>query len=439
MAASAAFVVAAPWSAPLQARSLVESIRLALETNPEIGQAVANREAVEFELIQAQGLFAPRVDLEASVGIQRYDTPARRAAGIADDPLYPARVGLNLNYDLLDGGARDAQVATQTARVSGAEHRVAERSELVALEIARIYFEVVLQRRILDLSRQNVAFHQMTLDNVSAAASGGQLTEADRFQAIERLAASRARVVEAQEELGALLVQYERYVGEQLGTPTIPGRPVEAFPASLDEAVSRALIANPMILLARSDADAANAQVRQAEAGVLPKLSLQAGASAATNFGGVVGETYDTYGRLALTWNLYDGGVRPAQIQESLRRENEALLGLHQAGREVSEAVSSAWIRMVGQREVASVYRDQLDASAQLIEAYQEQFDIGERTLLDLLDAQNTRHNLQVLHETAQYSARFAEYRVMAASGSLLSGLGLSAPRTFTALTLDPY
>jgi hypothetical protein len=95
--------------------------------------------------------------------------------------------------------------------------------------------------------------------------------------------------------------------------------------------------------------------------------------------------------------------------------------------------------RMHRQGELASVYLEQLTASRNLVEAYQEQFNVGDRSLLDVLDAQNTRYNLQVLHETAQYSARFAEYRLLAASGHLLSYLGVRAPTGSTAYARETF
>ena len=424
---------------PANGQSLHEAIQIALDSNPQIGQAEQNREAIEFELKQALGLFAPRVDLQASVGAQLLSNPSRRAAGIADDPLYPAQVGVSVNYDLFDGGFRDAAVDLQSARVDGASYRVLERSEFIALEVARLYYEILLQRRIIDLSRQNVAFHQFTLDNVGDAVDSGQLTEADRLQAIERLAASRARVIEAQEELNNSMASFLRHVSVPLTNPVQPARLGSALPATLDAAIGAARLNNPLALLAGADVDAAVAQVLQAESELYPTLSLRGSASTGYDLGGGTGQTHDVRGELTLSWNIYDGGIKNAAVQESLRRESEALLGMHVAYRQIEEAVRLAWERMARQREIAAVYAEQLDASANLVSSYQEQFDIGERSLLDVLDAQNTRYNLQVIHETATFSQRFAEYRLMAASGTLLDYLGVRVPEQAGAYARDAF
>src|SRR5687767_14759128 len=274
-------------ASPASALSLREAIQVALESNPEIGQAAENREAIEFELRQALGLYMPRVDVEASVGAQLLSTPARRAAGIDDEPLYPTQIGVTASYDIFDGGFRQSEANRQAARVDGASFRVLERSEFIGLQIARLYFEIVLQQRIVDLSRQNVAFHQTTLGNVIEAVSSGQLTEADRQQAEERLAAAKARVAEANEQYNAATIEFYKYVGLPFEDPKMPGRVGGDLPSSLDEAVAAGRINNPRVLLAGADIDAAAAVVEQSESGKAPKLTFEAGANTGWDVGGV--------------------------------------------------------------------------------------------------------------------------------------------------------
>lgn len=410
------------------ALTLAEAAKVAIESNPEIGQAAENREAIEFELRQALGLYLPRVDLEASVGVQFLDNPSRRAGGIADDPLYPSQIGLTASYDLFDGGFRQAEANRQAARVDGASFRVLERSEFITLQITRLYFEIVLQQRIIDLSRQNVAFHETTLENVAAAVGSGTLTEADRQQALERLNAARARVAEAGEELEAAKIEFYKYVGLPFTDPKLPGRIGAALPDSLDQAIAAGRINNPRVLLAGADIDAAAAVVEESRSGQLPKLTLEGRANTGWDVGGVNDATTDIQGRLVFRMNIFDGGIKSAEVQENMRRESEAILALSQVHREVEEAVRISWNRMQRQAELAGAYQQQLDASAGLVGSYQEQFDVGQRSLLDVLDAQNTRYNAQVLFETAQFSVRFAEYRLMAACGLLLRHLRLEAP-----------
>ncbi|WEK03744.1 MAG: TolC family outer membrane protein [Candidatus Devosia phytovorans] len=410
--------------AMVNAMGLNEAVQIALESNPEIGQAIANHDATGFELRQAQGLYAPRVDLDASVGVQLVDNPTRRAQGIDDEGLYPSQVGLSATWDLFDGGFRDSEVARQSSRVDSASYRVLERSEFIALQIVRVYYQVLLQQQIVELTRQNVAFHEGIVNDVASSIDSGQLTEADRFQSIERLAAARARLTEAGVELAAAQIEFKTFVGVMPGAVSAPARAASAIPGSLELAIANSVLNNPRTLSAGADIDAASALVDQAESALFPKLSLEGRVGTGYDISGTDGWNSDARVGLSMRWNIYDGGIRDAQVQEELRRESEAKLSFDQTVREVEQAVRESWLRLASQGELARVYDQQLNSSAELVASYRDQFNIGDRSLLDVLDAQNTRFNVQILRETARYSVMFAEYRVLASGGDLLGFMG---------------
>lgn len=424
-------------SASAQALSLKGAVKIALETNPEIGQAVENREATEFELKQALGLYLPRVDLEASVGAQSLSSPSRRSAGIEDDPLYPSQVELVVTYDLLDGGFRKSEANRQAARVDSASFRVLERSELTALEVTRLYFEIILQSRIVGLARNNLSFHNQTLNNVRDAAASGTLTNADRQQAAERVAAAGASVAQTREALEQAKIGFRKVVGTSFRNASMPARIGRHLPGSEQAAIDYALRNNSRVRIASADLSAAAALVEQSRGARGPKLFLEGRASGGNDISGTEGHSDNVQGNLVLRWNLFDGGIKSAKVQENIRREGQAAFGQLQAGRDVSEAVSTSWNRITRQNDLANQYRRQLSASDGLVSSYQQQFTIGQRSLLDVLNAQNTRYNVQVLAMTAQYSSRFAEFRLMAATGTLLSYLNLDAPVQAEAYALD--
>jgi adhesin transport system outer membrane protein len=127
-----------------------------------------------------------------------------------------------------------------------------------------------------------------------------------------------------------------------------------------------------------------------------------------------------------LRWNLYRGGIDKANEQEQIRRASEQRMVLHQVYREIEEAVRISWERRFRQAEIAQTLRQQAAASTQLVASYREQFKVGQRSLLDVLDAQNTRFNTATLADTAIYASLFAEYRLLAATGQLLSTMNVT-------------
>lgn len=439
-AVSAALLVGVAFS-PVNANALTlkEAMAVTLESNPEIGQANENREATEFELRQARGLYLPSIDLESGVGIERLDSASRRLGGLDDDPLYPADVGLSVTQKLFDGGARRAELERQAARVDSASFRVLERSETIGLQVVREYLEIMLQGEIVQESRRNMAVHQQMLGDIGALISGGTLTDADRQQAQERLLAAKARTKEAEEELEGAKTRFLRLVGKPFNNASMPPSMASFLPKSLDEAIGMARANNPRIKVANADIDAADAMVKASRSNLFPEIYLEGRARTGMDIDGADGRTSSLQARVVAKWNLYRGGIDIANEQEQIRRASEQRLVLHQSFREVEEAVRISWDRRIRQTELAATLRQQAQANGNLVESYREQLSVGRRSLLDVLGAQNSRYTVNVLSKTAQYAARFAEYRILAASGMLLSSMNLAAAKQSEAYAREEF
>jgi adhesin transport system outer membrane protein len=438
-AMTAVVLCASALSTPAFALSLQESVQEALATNPEILQAAENREAIEFELRQARGLYLPTIDMEGSAGVRQLDSPGRRRLGTGSDVLYPVDIGLSVKQPLFDGFAARSEVERQAARVDGASFRVLERSEAIALSVTQEYLEILLQAEIVEAARQNVGVHQQILSDIGASVTAGALTEADRLQGQERMLSARARLQEAAEELEAAKTRFRRVVGRAIGTPRYPGSVAKALPRNIEAAIEAARAANPRIGAAGADVDAADSQVRGANAPFFPQLNLEGGARVGNDIDGAEGRTTDLSAKLVARWNLYRGGRDVAAKQERIRRAGEQRQVLAQVHREVEESVRLSWDERVKRAELAGLLRQQAGANDRLVSSYREQFRVGERSLLDVLGAQNTRFNAAVLSQTAAYASLFAEYRLLAATGRLAATLGAGTVEQGEAYARDAF
>ncbi|WP_454658357.1 TolC family protein [Bosea beijingensis] len=417
----------------VSALTLREAIATTIDSNPQIGAAIENREAIEFELRQARGLYMPRVDAETSIGARDYEhrrnsidnlTGGRFKTGYS-----PAEIGIVGTWRLFDGFTTDAEVERQASRVDGASHRVLERSEFLALEVAREYFDILLQERLLGLAGQNVGYLQDTVQRIRGNVSSGSLTDADLRQGEERVIAARARVIEARQGLNEAKVRLQRLVGKPFANGALPPSMAAKLPKSVESGLVLAVRNNPRIHIATADIDAAHALVKKARGKMLPEIFLEGRARTGRDIDGVQGRTNDLQARAVMRMNLYNGGIDQAAIQEQTRRVAEAQHNRDQILREVREAVKLSFERRQRQNELSGVLGQQASVGDRLVTAYSEQFQVGRRSLLDLLDAQNTRYNAKVLHETAQMAARFSEYRILASTGQLVSAFGLRAPK----------
>lgn len=408
--------------------TLDQAIASALETSPEINQAIMNKEAIEFEREQAQGLYLPRVDIEASAGIRRLENPTRRTLGIEENKLYPLEAGITAEQTVIDFGRRHGELMRQAARTDGAALRVAERSENTALLVSRQYLDILLQQRIVAAAADNVTFHRNLVGDLGQGVQQGSISIADQQQAQERLQAAVVRQTEAEEALVNAQIQLQTLTGLSISGAAMPQSLRAAISPTLGEAVAEARQNNPKVKEAAADVDAAHGMVEKANGDLYPTLGLEARGRVGEDIDGFNGDTNDVQARVVLKWNIFDGGINRAKYQEMVRRASETRFRLHELGRYAEEDTRRAWNSMSTQRKVAQELDVQSKVSDDLLLSYREQFNVGRRSLLDVLDAQNTRYNVQVRLETAKFAEQFAEYQVLAATNKLLASMNLATP-----------
>lgn len=413
------------------AMGLREAVTVALVSNPQVGEAIQNREAIEFELQQARGLYLPRVDVEASAGVENYESQSTSISplfGGLRGNFTPLDSSLVVTQKIFDGFSTDAAIERQAARVDAGSFRVWERSENIALAIAREYVQAILQQRVLQIARENLAFHQHTLSDIESAAKSGTLTDADKFQAQERVTAAITKVKQAEEALSAAKIRFFTLVNKPLSDlgplPQLSGY----LPRTLDQALGNARVNNPTVAIAWADADAADALVKQAQAKYLPEIFAEGRLREGYDVDLTPGHTTDAQARLVMRWNIYDGGIKTASEQEQIRRASEQRLKVEEELRTIEQEVRLAWDTRTRESDIGKELAQQLSEDVSVVSSYQDQFKVGRRSLLDVLDAQNTRFNVAVLRETANFAALFADYQLLAATGSLLKSLNVSPP-----------
>ena len=409
-----------------EAVTMQDAITVAVNSNPQIAQAQYNKEAIQFERKQAQGLYAPRLDIEGTAGVRRLDNATRRALNINDDVLYPLEANARAEWTLIDFGRRGGELKRQAARVDGASMRVLERSEFVALQVARQYLNVMLQQRIVAAGQDNVSFHQSLVTDLTSGVQQGSISIADQQQAQERLQAALVRQSEAEQDLVEAQITLRTLTGMEISQVMAPPTLVEKLPGSIDEAVGMARTDNPLVKEAAADVDAATAMVTSAKGDLFPRIGVGGTARIGDDIDGFRGRTSDLQAQVFLRWNIFDGGINKAKTQEMVRRASEARYRLYQVTRQAEEDVRTAWTTFHTQGKVTEQLTTQNRVSDDLLLSYRSQFNVGRRSLLDVLDAQNSRYNVQVRLETARFSEIFARYQTLAATNRFLSGLNIA-------------
>jgi len=406
--------------------SLEEAVRVAVNSNPEIAQAQYNTEAIQMERKQAQGLYAPRVDIEGTAGIRHLDNVTRRSIGISDETLYPREASGRAEWVAIDFGRRRGELLRQASRVDGASLRVVERSEYIALQVARQYLDLLLQQRIYAASQDNVSFHQSMVGDLTTGVKQGSISIADQQQAEERLQAALVRQSEADQAVEEAKISLRRLTGLDISAVALPATMAEAMPGSVDEAVGLTRTNNPLVREAQADVDAAHALASSAKGDLYPKIGVAVNGRIGEDVDGFRGTTKDVQANGFLRWNVFDGGINRAKYQEMVRRASQARYRLYDISRQAEEDVRKAWTALRTQTTITDQLDKQSHVSDDLLLSYRSQFNVGRRSLLDVLDAQNTRYNVQVRLETARFSQIFARYQTLAATNRFLSAMNIA-------------
>ena len=407
---------------------LRDAVQSALNTNPEIRQAVSNRVATQEERVQGQGSYYPRVSVEGSAGVRSLRNPTRRRIGIADKTLYPIEGDLIVDQLVFDSGGREAEVRRQASRTDAAAARVEERSEFVALNVSRTYIDYLLQQRLVAIAQDNVTFHERLAGDLREGVSKGSISIADQQQAEERLQAARTRVTEAREDLDTAAISFRTLTGVPVDSVSMPPDLSQCLPPSLAEAEAVARQNNPRVREAMADLSASREDIRSAKSELGPRFNIEGRARAGHDIDGFEGRTTDLQALGVLRWTLFNGGIREANVREQQARADEVHGRLFERTRAAEEDVRSAWSRLTNQTALVSELETQARISDDLLLSYREQFNIGRRSLLDVLDAQNTRYNVQAQTETARLAKLYAQYRVLASENRLTECLGVQKP-----------
>jgi adhesin transport system outer membrane protein len=415
-------------SSPAVAIELRDAVQAALNTNPEIRQAVAHKAATQAERRQAEGLWLPRISVEASAGIRQLKNPTRRSIGIADQTLYPLEASVTADELLFDMGGRQAEIRRQASRTDAAAARIEERSEFVALNVARAYIDYLLQQRLVAIADDNATFHQKLAGDLREGVAKGSISIADQQQAEERLQSARARLTEAREDLDTAAIQFQTLAGIPVDSVSMPPDLSQYLPATLQEAEAAARQNNPRVQESIADLSTAREVTKAARSELGPRFNLEGTARIGDDIDGFRGKTTDLQGRVVMRWLVFNGGTNINNVREQQARADEAHARVFEQTRRAEEDARSAWSRLTNQSRLVTELETQSRVSDDLLLSYREQFNVGRRSLLDVLDAQNTRYNVQAQAETARLAKLYAQYRLLASTNRLIEALGVNMP-----------
>ena len=422
---SAAVVLAT--SALTHAETLREVVQIAVETNPTIGVAAKRKDAADAAFEAAKSGYFLKLDWQAGSGIERSQNSTTLATGRDWVRMQRKIDTMVANQMLWDGLGTRSEVERRRAISDAAAFKVHAAAEDVGLQAVDVYLDVLKNRELLTYARENLLAHQKTFDQVKLRVEKGVGRKADLDQIEARMSLAAANVQSAESTLRDAEIAYQRVVGRN-PIQLAEVKEAKGLPANPDEAVKIGFANHPTLKSAYSDITQAVAQRELARSLWSPRVELEASYSNNYNLDGVPGPNRDRMIMLFVKWNLFRGGFDYHRLRETAYQIDEATEISRNTLRQVENAVRlahNAYSTAVERLPQLDRYVKSSDATRA---SYAQQFAIGQRTLLDLLDSENEYFTARTTYATGKYIEIAAKYRTLNAMGLLLQSFDIRQP-----------
>jgi outer membrane protein len=415
-------------SGPSRAETIDSALARAYQNSPVINASRAGLRATNENVPRALSGYRPRIEATADIGSTWSETSLPGVPGSRTTTRDPRGIGLEVTQNIFDGGRTSNSVRQAETQVLAARLRLEATVQQTLFRGAEIYMNVLRDTAILNLQRNNVEVLEEQLRQSRDRFEVGEVTRTDVAQAEARLASARSQVSLAEANLRANIGRYRQIIGEEpreLG----PGRAPDALvPGDLDMALSIGLSENPAISASRFALDAAQLQVRVLESEFMPRVGVRGSVSHRIDSQGSPRGTSSTNASIIaqLTVPLYQGGETSARVRQAKESVSEARFELEQARDEVRSSVIISWGSLEAARAQIMAAEIQVEAAETALTGVREEARVGQRTTLDVLNAQQELLNARVNLITAQRDRIVGAYALVQAMGRLTPGqLGL--------------
>jgi len=419
--------------------TLESALMQAYQNNPSLNSQRASVRATDEGVPQALSGYRPKISITGSGGEQSLSNTSKTSFGTTTPATYLTNSGYNATYgagvtttQTIFNGFQTANKTRQAeAQVLAARATLRVTEQTVLLSAVTAYMNLLRDSAILDLQRRNVEVLQEQLRQVRDRFNVGEVTRTDVAQSESRLAAGRSQVLSAESNYKASVATYRQVIGSDPGKLT-PGTPVDRFsPRNLPEAVGFASATHPAVTTAQYNVDVALLQVKVAEGSLYPTLSVQG--TVQKNFMSPLSlNVYESYSATVLgqlSVPIYQGGAEYSAIRQAKETLGQKRLDFDTARDQVRQVVVQSWGQLDAAKANIDATTSQVQAAEIALNGVREEARVGQRTTLDVLNAQQELVNARVALVTAQRDRVVASYTLLSAVGRLAPEvLGLRVP-----------
>ncbi|MCR4941342.1 MAG: TolC family outer membrane protein [Campylobacter sp.] len=401
--------------------TLRQAIQTALAENPSIKEAEYNYLQVGKDLKIAKSAYYPTLDAAASVGYEkrRYDesrtAPNKRGDGRV------ASTSLTLVENLYNGGADKNRINSQSHRLDSAAYAVAQRAEGISLQLANAYLELLHTKKVVDIETETVASHERIYSQIKERAQAGFGIASEERQAGSRLTLAQSNLIAAKNNYEDAVSTFEKLYGKKVDAERLvmPDFLVP-LPSTENLITEKALLCNPSVLVQKSNIAMAESVVKEKNAPFLPKLDLEV--SGRYDYSNVLYDNYEDRAldtMLRMRYNLYNKGIDKLDKEKSQLAVTQEQHSLDALIRELKESLKFSWQNYNLETKKMSYLNEHVEYAKATLDAYSDEFRIGRRDLINLLDAETEYNNAMKEIISTEIAIRYAQYRLLDAMGML--------------------
>jgi outer membrane protein len=425
-AAAAVLLMAYMGPTPALADTIEAALVRAYQNNPQLNAQRASVRATDENVPQALSGYRPHVAVTASAGFQYTDellTSGGSPTQIVRTGIHgtnaPRAAGATVTQTLYNGNVTANRTRAAESQVSGAREALRFLEESVLLSAATIYMDYLRDSAIVEVQRSNVRVLEQTLKQTRDRFNVGEVTRTDVAQSEAQLAAGKTQELTAESNLVTTRANFRRIIGnepEQLA----PGSPVDRFlPGTLPGAVEVSLMENPNVTAAMFGIDVNYLQVKVNEGALLPTVTLQASVQQSYEQQLTIFRAFSAAAIAQVSVPVYQGGAEYSLIRQSKETLVQQRLVLDQTRDQTRANTVTAWGQLVATKAQVASAQSQVTASEIALNGVREEAKAGQRTTLDVLNAQQALVNARVALVTAQHDRVVASYTTLNAIGRL--------------------
>ena len=412
------------------AETMQSALAKAYENNPQLNAQRAIVRQNDEGVAQALSGYRPTLSANASVGRQYVNTtqifPPIPGTALTQAITLPltgtntvSSVGVTGNQTLFNGQQTANRVRAAESQTSQARETLRVMEESVLLAAATSYMDVSRDAANLEVQQTNVRVLQRTLKDTRNRFDAGQVTSTDVAQSEAQLAAGEASLHSAESTLMTTRANYRRVIGVE-ATNLTPAAPVDRLsPSALNAAVAAGLVENPSVTAAMYGVDVAQLQVRIAEGALWPTLTLQGNVQQQTFPNILTQSLFTATGQVNLSVPIYQGGAEYSAIRLDKENVGQQRLNVDQVRDQTRANVVQAWGQLQAAKAQIEAATRQNDAAERALNGVRNEAQAGQRTTLDVLNAEQALVNARVSLIVAQHDRVVASYALLSAVGRL--------------------